>query len=215
MDERTKYDNWFSSGVTVLIGTLVRTFERSIVVFWDGLRNATIHGTPSLLGFVAAVSPIIAPLGTAIQTAFSLSTYMGMMVFQAVVLAVSIEFIGFELWVFATEALLRDGWKGTMRQVSLALGVIVYEAILILINVALASQDVQKTTAWILFLWCLLPALASLGYSYQNLENKALLERDRREQIELAEKIRQEKRQDRKEAQALKMQEKIEKPFRK
>ena len=44
-----KFDNTFSNTIVVIIGTVVRTLERSIVVFWDGLRNTTIHGTPSLL----------------------------------------------------------------------------------------------------------------------------------------------------------------------
>jgi hypothetical protein len=198
-----EYDNKFSNGIVSIIGTFVRTFERSIVVFWDGLRNATVHGTPSLLGFVAAVSPILAPLGTAIQTAFSLQTYMAMWMFQAIVLAVSIEFIGFELWVFCTEIWFRDGWTGTTRQIVLTAGVIAYEAILILINVMLAGQSVFSTLGGILLLVCLLPALAALGYGYQNMENKSMLERERREQTELTERIRQEKRQDKKEREQL------------
>jgi hypothetical protein len=211
-----EFDNGFSRFFVLIFGTLTRTLERSMVVFWDGIRNATVHGTPSMLGFVAAASPILAPLGTAIQTAMSLQTYMEMGLFQAIVLAVSIEFIGFELWVFCTELWFRDGWKGTTRQIVLTIGVIAYELILILINVMLAGQSIFSTLGGILLLVCLLPALAAIGYGFQNLENQSLLERERREQAELAERIRQEKRQDRKEAQALKMQEKLqEKPFRK
>jgi hypothetical protein len=204
MNDNSKFDNWFSNGVLAVVGTAVRTLERSFVVFWDGLRSATIHGTPSLLGFVAAVSPILAPLGTAIQTAFSLQTYMHMWLFQAVVLAISIEFIGFELWVFATETWLRDGWTGTTRQIVLTAGVVAYETILILINVMLAGQGLFSTLGGILFLMCFLPALAAVGYGFQNMEHKAMLERERQEAAELAERLRQERRQDRKEARAMK-----------
>jgi hypothetical protein len=199
------YDNKFTDFVVAIIGTIVRTLERSIVVFWDGLRNATVHGTPSLLGFVAAVSPILAPLGTAIQTARSLSDFMAMPVFQAVVWAVMIEFVGFELWVFATETWFKDGWTGTTRQIILSVGAIAYEVILILINVALSGQSVFSTTGGILFLGCLFPALAAVGYGYQNIENRAVLERERREQAEQAEKIRQERRQDKKEREQMRM----------
>ena len=207
-----KYDNKFSDGVVAIFGTLVRTLERSFIVFWDGLRNATVHGTPSLLGFVAAVSPILAPLYTAIQTANSLQTYMDMTFFQAVVAAVTIEFIGFELWVFATEAFLRDGWKGTMRQMLLAGGVLIYQVILILVNVMLAGQSVFSTLGGILFLTSFLPALAAIGYGFQNLENKAMLERERRENEERAEKLRQEKRQDKKEREQMRMSANFRKP---
>ena len=223
MDESIKYDNWFSNGVTALIGTLVRTFERSIVLFWDGLKNATVHGTPSLLGFVAAVAPVMAPLYTAIQTARSLTEFLQQPVYQAIIGAIALEFIGFELWVFLTEILINSKWTGGRIQYALAGGVVVYELALILINVILlVMKSADATGAFIaahailMFFWCLMPALAAIGYGWQNAQNKALLESERVAQLEMAERVRQEKRQDRKEAQALKMQEKLsEKSFRK
>jgi signal transduction histidine kinase len=203
----SQYDNRFSDAVTAVFGTIVRTFERSIIVFWDGLRNATVHGTPSLLGFVAALSPIVAPLYTAIQTARSLTTFLNEPLFQAIIGAVALEFIGFELWVFLTEILMSNRWAGSRIQWALAGGVVVYETALVSVNVILmfmkgTGNSILVEASLMLFL-CLMPALAAIGYGYANTQNKAELERERKEQTDRAERIRQEKRADRKEKQRL------------
>ncbi len=200
------FDNRFSNTIVAMIGTLVRTLERSIVVFWDGLRNATVHGTPSLLGFVAAIAPVLAPIPIATQTAISLQKYMQWLSFQAVIMAIVIECAGFVLWVFLTESLMQDGWKGTTTQYTFGGAVVVYETILILINVALAVNDgTRGAMAWILFLACLFPALCAIAYGYNNSHNKEQLERERQAAAEQREKERQERRQDRKEAAELKL----------
>jgi len=202
-----QFDNGFSNGIVTMIGTLVRTLERSVVVFWDGLKNATVHGTPSLLGFVAAIAPVLAPIPIATQTAISLQKYMQWIPFQAVVMAIVIEAAGFVLWVFLTESLMRDGWKGTTTQYTFGIAVLVYQVVVILINVGLAANDgTRGTMAWILFLACLFPALCSIAYGYGNTHNKAQLDREAQEAKEQRERERQERRQDRKESAALRMQ---------
>src|SRR5512146_1782065 len=141
MNENEKYDNGFSDFVVTVIGTIVRTAERAIVVFWDGLRNATVHGTPSLVGFIAALAPVLAPIPLATMTSVSLLKYLNSLPYQAIIMAIVIESAGFPLWVFLTEALLRDGWKGTTAQFSLGASVAIYETILILINVVTAVTN--------------------------------------------------------------------------
>lgn len=206
MNENANYDNGFSNAIVAMIGTVVRTLERSIVVFWDGLRNTTVHGTPSLLGFVAAIAPVLAPIPIAVQTSVSLMTYMGWMPFQAIIMAIVIEAAGFVLWVFLTESIMQDGWKGTTTQYTFSGAVIVYQGVLILINVGLAVGDgARTTTALILLLLSLFPALCSLAFGYSNVHNKEQLERERLTAAEQRERERQERRQDRKEAQALKL----------
>lgn len=201
-----KFDNTFSNTIVVIIGTVVRTLERAIVVFWDGLRNATVHGTPSLLGFVAAIAPVLAPIPIATQTAVSLMKFLNWLPFQAVIMAIVIEAAGFVLWVFLTQAIMQDGWKGTTTQFVFTGAVLVYQVILILINVGLAVNDgTRGTMAWILLLACLFPALCSIAYGYNDIHSKAILERERKEALEQKERERQEKRQDRKEAQELKL----------
>lgn len=201
-----QFDNRVSNSIVAIIGTVVRTLERAIVVFWDGLRNATIHGTPSLLGFIAAIAPVLAPIPIATQTAVSLMNYMNWLPFQAVIMAAVIECAGFVLWVFLVEAVMRDGWKGTATQFMLGATVLVYQVTLILINVALAVSDgTRGAVAWILFLACLFPAMCAIAYGYSNAHNKAQLEREHREALEQKERERQEKRQDRKEVAELKL----------
>jgi hypothetical protein len=88
--------------------------------------------------------------------------------------------------------------------------------------VILAARE-GKTASYlaVLFLICIFPGLGAICYGYRNhLANKQL-ERERTEAAELKERERQEKRQDRKEAAALKLQyaadvkqEQIKQPFR-
>lgn len=203
----SKYDNWFSDLILQVIGTIVRTVERAVVVFWDGMRAATEHGTPSLLGFVAAVLPIIMPAPIALMTAHNLTAFLQWDAWQAVLMAVGIEAAGFVLWVSLTETLIEGGWRGTVMQVFFGAAVLVYEIVLITINGVLTYDAGQSgPTVLILVLLSLFPALSSVSYGYRNHGNKQALERERAEARADAERIRQERRQDRKEAQAMKLQ---------
>src|SRR5512143_1526020 len=109
----SKDDNWFSDAVLAVIGTIVRTVERAVVVFWDGMRAATEHGTPSLLGFVAAILPILMPAPIALMTARNLTTFLHWDAWQSILMAAGIELAGFVLWVSLTETLIEGGWRGT------------------------------------------------------------------------------------------------------
>ena len=201
-----QYDNQFSNTVLTIVGTIVRTVERSIVVFWDGLRNATEHGTPSLLGFVAAFLPVLTPLPIAVMTGHSLAVYFGWEPWQANTMSAGIEGAGFVLWVTLTETFIRDGWRGTVMQFFFSGAVVVYMGLLIGINVSAAQQEGNTGTyALLLVLMCLFPALSAIAYGYRNHDNTSKLERQDQAAAELAEKIRQEKREDRKELQRLKL----------
>lgn len=201
-----QYDNVFSDTVLTIVGTLVRTIERAVVVFWDGLRNATEHGTPSLLGFVSAFLPVLMPLPVAAMTAFSLTNFLGWEAWQAYTMAAGIEGAGFVLWVTLVETLLDGGWKGTVMQYFFGGAVIVYEALLITINAVLAAQEgAARSYVLILFMACLFPALSAISYGYRNHSNAARLDQEREEEKEQAERIRQERRADRKELQRLKL----------
>jgi hypothetical protein len=196
MNENANYDNGFSNTIVAIIGTLVRTAERSVVVFWDGLRNTTVHGTPSLLGFVSAIAPVLAPIPIATQTAVSLMKFMDWLPFQAIIMAVVIEAAGFVLWVFLTESIMADGWKATTTQYTFGIAVLVYQVVLILINVGLAVEEgTRGTMAFILFLACLFPALCSIAYGYGNRFNQAKLSQESQEAKELAERERQEQKE--------------------
>jgi hypothetical protein len=82
---------------------------------------------------------------------------------------------------------------------------IAYEALLILINVVLAWKDgADGLYALTLFFVCLLPALSAAMYGLHKREVNALLANEASEKKAEAEKLRQERRADRKEAAALK-----------
>ena len=206
---KSQYDNKFSNSITGVTGTFVRTVERSLVVFFDGLRSATEHGTPSLLGFLSAVLPVIMPLPIAGMTAYSLSSFFGWQNWQVITMAAGLEMAGFVLWVTFVETLIKDGWKGTPMQIFFGSAVLVYQVLLIIINGVLsASEGRSSEYVWTLVLLSFLPALSAIAYAYRNTNNTerlAELERMDREEAErlrieerdLKERIRQERRADR------------------
>ena len=84
---------------------------------------------------------------------------------------------------------------------------IAYEILLVSLNVILAIQEGAGVVyALTLLLVCLLPALSAVMYGLHKRETNAQLATEQTAAQALAEKIRQEKREDRKAAQALKMQ---------
>ncbi len=207
MNNNSKYDNWFSDLVLAVVGTLVRTVERAVVVFWDGMRAATEHGTPSILGFVAAVLPLIMPAPVALMTAHNLTSFLSWDTWQATLAAVGIEAAGFVLWVTLVETLIEGGWRGTVMQFFFSGAVLAYELLLVTINGVLAyNAGADGPYVAIFVLIALFPALSAIAYGYRNHGNKQAVERERQEAADLAEKIRQERRQDRKEAAALRAQ---------
>jgi hypothetical protein len=222
MNNMERFDNWFSNSVVLLVGTMVRALERSVVTFFDGLHNMSVHGAPALAGFSAAFAPLIAPVGLAMQTQASLVAYHGTSRPEAIVWAVVVELCGFAVWSQGMKIFQRDGWRGTLVQLILSAGILGYEVTVFSINVTMAVKA-GESTDWIIVmaLLCLFPAFAAIAFGVYQHEAKAELERERREQAELAERIRQERRQDRKEAQAMKAQyasdakgAELERPFR-
>jgi len=206
MSNREQFDNTVSNTVVNVLGTIIRMMERSIVVFWDGLRNATEHGTPSLLGFVSAFLPLLTPAPVAGMTAISLMHFFGWEPWQAWMMAVALECAGFVLWTTLTELLMRDGWKGTIMQYFFGGAVVVYQAILIIINAVLTAQEgARESYVMVLLLLSLLPALGSISYAYRNYGNVRRLEDERKQEIEHKERERQEKREDKFRRQGIKL----------
>jgi hypothetical protein len=182
MMNNSQFDNKVSNTIVNTIGTLIRAFERALIVFFDGLRMATVHGTPSIVGFFAALSPLIAPMAMAAMTSVNLQAHFHWLIWQAFLLGVSLEVVGFPLWVFTTESIFMDGWKGTTRQMWLLGSVIVYEAVIIVVNAILGSHTLVDFLL-LLFL-CMLPALCGVAYSYSNKKNEQVLANERQEVID-------------------------------
>lgn len=188
----SQFDNKVSNTAVNLVGTLVRMFERSLIVFFDGLRMATVHGTPSIVGFFAALSPLVAPLAMASMTSVNLTNHFHWLWWQAVLMGASLEIVGFPLWVFVTESIFMDGWKGTTKQYWLGGSVTVYELVILVINAILGSKTMADF--FLLVFLCMLPALCGIAYSYSNKKNEQTLANEKQELLDA--QIRQERRED-------------------
>lgn len=190
--------------------SIIYTFERLLVVLFDGLKNAVDHANPSLFSLVATLLPFILPLPVAFMTSNSaLQFFDGWEPWSANVLGFGLEGLGLLVWVNLADAFLdKDDNKGVMLYGIAAIG---YEALLIFINVMFVwTEGAEWFYAAALLLICLLPAISAMLYASQKQNAERRLASEKLEQKEIAERIRQEKRQDRKEAAALKLQREME-----
>ena len=197
--------------IVQIMDWIVDTLARTLVSLFDGIKNAVDHANPSLFALVATLLPFALPLPVAFMTAHSAQKFFVWDVWAANVLGYGLEGLGLLAWVKLVDAVL-DRVKSNNPKITSVIylygGVsFVYEVLLIFVNVILAQQD-GATWRYIVVLTCicLLPALSAMVYGHQRQATIYQLEQERKATDEHAEKIRQEKRADRKEAQALKMQ---------
>jgi hypothetical protein len=120
------------------------------------------------------------------------------------VLGFGLEGLGLLVWVRLVDAIIASDNKEITNSLTfLWATAIAYEALLIGINVVLTWQDGGGIYTLTLLLICLLPALSAAMYGLHRKETAAQLERERIEAKVDAERIRQERRQDRKDAAQL------------
>jgi ABC-type multidrug transport system fused ATPase/permease subunit len=205
----------------------VLTLAKVLVSLFDGVKEAIDHANPSLFGLVATLLPFALPLPVAFMTAHSAQTFFEWDRWAANVLGFGLEGLGLLVWVKLVDGMiarLQSSNEKIADFVGFLWGVaIAYELLLILINVVLTwNEGASITYALTLLLVCLLPALSAAMYGLHRRETMRQLELEKQEAKAQKEKERQEKREDRKAAQALKMQYaadaekvKLEKPFRK
>lgn len=197
--------------VVKIISWLVNTLAASLVAFFDGIKNAVEHANPSIFSLVATLLPFALPLPVAFMTANSAQHFFEWELWSANTLGFGLEGLGLLAWVKLVDAVL-DHVRSNNEKVSnivfmYALVALVYEVILLFINVILAQQEgADWQYIVVLACVCLLPALSAMVYGHQRQQIEIKLEQERQEKRSEAEKQRQERRQDRKEAQALKMQ---------
>ncbi len=189
----------FKHVIGVLEGILIATF--------DGLRDTTTHASPSLYSLVAVVLPYCIPLPVAVMTAASAQKFFGWPAWAAAVLGFGLEGLGLLAWVKLVDAILdtmhSSNQKLTTMVVVYAFTAMAYEGLLLSINVVLAVRDGASTEyATVLALICLLPMLSAVIYGDNKNRSEKTLLAERDEQKQLAERIRQEQREDRKEARA-------------
>ncbi len=193
----------------------IDTVTELFVSLFDGLLRGVDHATPSTFALDATLLPWLLPLPIAFMTAHSLEIYFQWDVWASRVMGFGLEGLGILVWARLANAVVEKQVTSTAKYLLSGVAV-VYEAILIVLNVVLAAQNgAGSAMTLVLFLVCLLPALSAILYGFHKhdvlrklaieaAERKEREERERREAAELAERIRQEKREDRKAALELK-----------
>jgi hypothetical protein len=197
------------NAVVGIVDKILLTLAGMLVSLFDGLKHAVDHSNPSLFALIATLLPFALPLPVAFMTSHSALTFFHWDPWAANVLGFGLEGLGLLVWVKLVDAYIASLSNAKIENfVGFLAGVaIVYEALLVLINVVLALRDgADAMYALVLFLVCLLPALSAATYGMHRRETINQLERERLAREAQKEKERQERRQDRKEAQALKIQ---------
>jgi hypothetical protein len=199
------------------LNTLVRIVEHIVdvlagilVALFDGIKNAVDHANPSLFALVATLLPFALPLPVAFMTAHSARTFFGWDPWAANVLGFGLEGLGLLAWVKLVDAVLEQVRSKNEKIANVVLMyaavALVYELLLVFLNVVLAWKDgADWQYIIVLVCVCLLPALSAMLYGYQKREVEHQLEAEKLSKLEEAERIRQERRADRKEAAELKL----------
>jgi hypothetical protein len=190
---------------------IVQTLARTLVIIFDGIHTAVNHATPSLFALVATLLPFLLPLPVAFMTAHSAQHFFNWEAWTSNILGFGLEGLGLLVWVKLVDGIIANvntkNEKVNDFVNFLWLVAAAYEALLILINVVLAWKDgADLIYATTLFFICLLPALSAAMYGLHKREVIAQLASEATEQKNEAERLRQERRADRKEAAAFKIQ---------
>jgi hypothetical protein len=180
---------------------------RAMTAFLDGLNDAVEHSSSPLFGVVATFLPFALPLPIAFMTAASAQKFFNFMPLWASILGVGIEGIGLLVWVWLVESIISE--DRTLRDAKRFLGgmAIAYELVLVFLNVILAWNDGASFLYGIgLLLLCSLPAMSAAMYGFQRRQARISIANKEAERKAEAERLRQERREDRKQAQAMKLQ---------
>ncbi len=190
---------------------LIDVIARTLVELFDGAKKAIDHSNLSLFALVATALPFLLPLPVAFMSSHSAQKFFGWDPWAANVLGFGLEGLGLLAWVRLVDSVLDTIRSNNSKLSNLVyiygLVALVYEALLVALNAVLAAREgADSDYVTVLVLVCLLPALSAVIYGAHRQATERALEREKQEAKDLAEKIRQERRADRKEAQALKLQ---------
>lgn len=162
---------------------------------------------PSAYRFLAAVLPYLTPLPVAWLTADSASEFLNFPPNISFVFVFALEGIGLWFTSLLVDAIVdwvrSRNWKTFAIILMFGIVVTVYVTILVDLNVTLenAVGNGNPALSRIITLMCYLPLITGVGNGYYKLklEHRTETERARQEANELAERVRQEKRQDKNE----------------
>lgn len=198
------------SFITTVAKWIFDTIGSTLVELFDGAKKAIDHANPSLFALVATLLPFALPLPVAFMTATSAMKFFGWQPWAAYTLGIGLEGLGLLSWVRLVDVILE--WQHTEnKKISASLALygavcLAYEVLLVFLNSILAFRAGADTDyVIVLTLVCLLPALSATIYGANKSHVEAQLAIEKQEQKDLAEKIRQEQRADRKEARELKL----------
>lgn len=181
-----------------------------LVGILDGLRNTTDHASPSFFGLVAVILPFLTPMPVAYMSARSAMHFFQWDTSMAWILAISVEGLGLIAWVATVEAFLEHAKTGSAQvaKVVWVFGAIAvaYEILLVTLNVGLTLHEgADGLYAFVLFLIVIFPAMSAFYYGYNKRLAEARIATKEAAAKAEAERLRQERRADRKEAAELKL----------
>lgn len=174
---------------------------------FQGLTEIIHAASPSIFSFVETTLPYTTPMPIALISAASATTFFGLHGFGAFLFVYSLEGIGLVSTSKLVETIV-DFIRGRNAKtfimiVTLIIAVAVYITILVSLNVKIHTEIVDDNFAQALTLICYLPLIAGVlnGLGLVKIEHLDSVNKNR----EIEEKHYQEKREDRKEYQRMKM----------
>lgn len=196
--------------IVKVMAAIVDTLARILVTIFDGAKSAIDHASPSLFALIAVLLPYAIPLPVAFMTAESARHFFGWGPRESFILGFGLEGLGLLVWVKLADSIVIGVTSANEKienYITFLWGsAIAYEILLISLNVILALKEgADVIYAITLLLVCLLPALSAVMYGLHKRETNAQIAQERTDAAALAEKIRQEQREERREARALKL----------
>lgn len=173
------------------------------IVDWLGVVFERLN--PSLFRFLAAFLPYLSPVPVSVVTAKSAGEFLDFETPIAFVLVFVLGGIGLwftSLLVDAVVDYVRGGKFRDLKSLSVVFmfvaSILMYIGIEVGLNVAIHTEDTTPARQIVIFLLSMLPLITGVGNGYYKLklQHRTDTEISIKKQEDLAEKIRQEKRQD-------------------
>jgi len=170
----------------------------------DALQDVFEHASPSILSMLAVFLPYLTPIPIATLTAASAERFLGMSPGISFVFVFVLEGIGLWTTVIFVDSIVqfiksRNTKTGVMVIILFAV-VCIYITILVNLNVSLeeSAKVVSPVYSRVITLICFLPLISGFMAGYNKIQNdyKINTEKETEYNRNLAEKLRQEKRED-------------------
>lgn len=183
-----------------------------LAAIFDWLGDALERFNPSAFRFLSAILPYLTPVPVAWLTAHSSAKFLNFTPQISFVFVFALEGIGLWFTTMLVDSVVEwvrsKNWKSFLPVLLFIFTVGAYVYLLVNLNVTLesATGNVNPALSRVITLMCFLPLITGVGNGYYKLklEYKTAMEVSKQYSNELAEKIRQENRQDRMERYKIK-----------